>query len=51
MFKLFPIFDLAVKRSRSTQEHHLNIYGCTGVPISTYRVQGRRSIDSGEEDF
>ena len=38
MYLHFPIFDLAVKQSRPTQGHHLNILGSTQVPNATYQV-------------
>ena len=43
-FPLFPIFDLDVKRSRSTQDHHLNNSGIAGVPNATYEVS-RQSVN------
>ena len=38
MLQHFPIFDLAVKKSRTTQSQHLNIYGCARVSNATYQV-------------
>ena len=38
MFYHFPIFDLAVKRSKSTQGHNLNNLYITQVPNATYKV-------------
>ena len=42
MFKHFPIFDLAVKRSRSVQGRYLNSLGSTQVHtcISRFKVNG-----------
>ena len=51
MYWHFPIFSLAVKRSRSTQGLHLKNLGSTQVPNANTKFQGHPSIGSEEEDF
>ena len=38
MYQHFPIFELAVKKSRSIQGHHLNNLGSTQLPNASYQV-------------
>ena len=45
----FLIFDLAVKKSRSTEGHHLNNLSSTQVPNATYLVPRPSVIGSGED--
>ena len=51
MFQYFPIFDLTIKKSRSTQWYRFNNLGSIGVPDATYQVQNLRSIGSSAENF
>ena len=38
MFQLFSIFDLTIKKSRSTQDHHFNDFGSIKMLEATYYV-------------
>ena len=47
----FYIFDLAVKRSRLTQGHHLNSLVVLEFPVLRSKFEGHRSNEFVEEDL